>query len=83
MTSKCHIGTAIALAGSSALVLMSLGPATAGMGFHGPAGVGVRALNPQPLPPGIYSPYHRSVGRALNPQPLPPGMRQADKHKDW
>lgn len=83
MTSKSLLGTAIALVGSSALLLVSLGPATAGMGFHGPAGIGIRALNPQPLPPGIYSPYHGPVGRALNPQPLPPGMRQADKHKDW
>jgi hypothetical protein len=82
MTSKCLLGTTIAL-GSSALLLTSLGPATAGMGIHVPPGIGVRALNPQPLPPGIYSPYHGSVGRALNPQPLPPGLRRADKHKDW
>lgn len=83
MTSKSLLSTAIALAGSSALLLISLAQATAGMGFHGSAGIGIRALNPQPLPPGIYSPYHGSVGRALNPQPLPPGIRQADKHKDW
>ncbi|HLH10888.1 MAG TPA: hypothetical protein VKV77_03290 [Methylovirgula sp.] len=32
-----------------------------------------RALNPQPLPPGLYSPWHS--GRImLNPQPLPPGL---------
>jgi hypothetical protein len=82
MTSKSLFATAIAV--GSAVLLISFEPASAGMGFHAPARVGMRALNPQPLPPGIYSPYHQYLGsRALNPQPLPPGMRHADKHKDW
>ncbi|HEX9313866.1 MAG TPA: hypothetical protein VGA71_00455 [Actinomycetota bacterium] len=33
------------------------------------AGVGVNALNPQPIPPGV----HGDMVMALNPQPLPPG----------
>jgi hypothetical protein len=81
MTSKSLLATAIAA--GSALLVIPLGSASAGMGIHASGGIGMRALNPQPLPPGIYSPYHGSVSRALNPQPLPPGMRQADKHKDW
>jgi hypothetical protein len=33
-----------------------------------------RALNPQPLPPGLYAPGHAPLTtRALNPRPLPPG----------
>jgi hypothetical protein len=74
---------ATAIAAGSALLLIPLGSASAGIGVHVPGGIGMRALNPQPLPPGIYSPYHASVSRALNPQPLPPGLRRADKHKDW
>jgi len=44
------------------------------------------ALNPQPLPPGIYAPGQgpggevgqgeRTMTPALNPQPLPPGMHR-------
>lgn len=83
MTSKSSLRTAIAPAGSSAMLLGSLGPATAGMGFHGPAGTGIRALNPQPLPPGGLFSLSGVCGRALNLQPSPPGTRQADKHKDW
>lgn len=83
MTNKPLFATA--MAAGSALLLISFEPASAAMGFHAPA-VGMHALNPQPLPPGIYSPYHQYSGtraRALNPQPLPPGIRQTDKHKDW
>lgn len=31
-------------------------------------------LNPQPLPPGLQSPYHPGPVE-LNPQPLPPGAK--------
>jgi hypothetical protein len=88
MTSRFRVSTAMrglttALVAGSSFMLMSLAPAT--------AGIGIRALNPQPLPPGM---------RALNPQPLPPGTYSPnhwysanhsrhgsdihmDKHKDW
>lgn len=51
-TLRVALATAV-IAGSA--LLQHLAPATAAM----------RALNPQPLPPGM---------RALNPQPLPPGI---------
>jgi hypothetical protein len=35
-------------------------------------GPGMRALNPQPIPPGV----HGDAVLALNPQPLPPGDAQ-------
>jgi hypothetical protein len=88
MTSKFRVSTAMrdlttALIAGSSLLLISLAPAT--------AGIGIRALNPHPIPPGL---------RALNPQPLPPGIYSPnhwymanrsrrgsnihmDKHKDW
>jgi len=56
MIGKSNIRRALAtaiIAGTA--LLLPLAPTTAR----------VRALNPQPLPPGM---------RALNPQPLPPGI---------
>lgn len=58
---------ATAMLAGFALVLIPSTQATAAS-WH-------RVLNPQPLPPGIYAPYHQPSGaRALNPQPLPPGI---------
>jgi hypothetical protein len=39
---------------------------------------GVRALNPQPIPPGKFDSSNSSPqDRALNPQPIPPGKYHA------
>ena len=55
MTSKSMAHGIVTVATAVYGLLLPLAPADAGM----------RALNPQPLPPGM---------RALNPQPLPPGI---------
>ena len=55
----------VAVVSSAAAVAMTLSVSLAG-NF---AGVGVNALNPQPIPPGV----HGDMVMALNPQPLPPG----------
>jgi hypothetical protein len=49
-------------------------------GILSPAYAGTRALNPQPLPPGMKAADKASPKLQVNPQPLPPGAESIHRN---